>query len=379
EPKWRTGIQSEGSFSAKIGAMWETPKEKVYENDRAIEDSNNNNVSKKQRGEVKLDFTLRAFWDLAMDSGLFRYKLRENSLPTKVLPGKFNYVAQLNPDRAEKRRKPQEIECVNQPFSPGQFNFNKIDSKEVLFRLQPWYSGDSSEHLLLINVSPLEYGHVLLTPSRNKNYPQKLTSSGLRLSLELVLLNNSPNFRLGFNSLCGFASVNHEHYHAYYLAHRLFLEYAELERVIGDCYRIKDPEYPPGFCFVLKDHPVSEEGLNKLVSSVMTLGKYLQENNVAHNLFVVRGSTKNVQGHFDSVRVFVWARESSFGAKGCDAFNPALCELAGHFPIKSEKTNEAAYESLTEEFILNTLHAICDKPFQQVKTRIIANFIENLF
>lgn len=27
------------------------------------------------------------------------------------------------------------------------------------------------------------------------------------------------------------------------------------------------------------------------------------------------------------------------GAKACDAFNPALCELAGHFPIKSKSPN----------------------------------------
>ncbi|CAL8139082.1 unnamed protein product [Orchesella dallaii] len=339
-------------------------------------DKNGVLVLEKENGLLQVDFDskLRSLWEVAMQNDLFRYQLKENSLPSKVLPGKFNYIAQLNPDRAEKRRKPQEIQSVNQPFCADHFNFNKIDSKEILARLQPWYSSppskeDPSEHLLLINVSPLEYCHILLTPHRHKNQPQNLTTSGLRLALELILLNPSPNFRLGFNSLCGFASVNHEHYHAYYLEHRLYLEYAELVLVAGNCYRLQDPGYPPGFCFVLKGS-VTEASLDGIVESVMKLGKYLMESNIAHNVYIVRGSTKNIQGHFDSARIFIWARESSFGAKGCEAFNPALCELAGHFPIK----NEAAYETLTEEYILETLHAICDKPFQQVKNWILTNF-----
>ena len=32
-------------------------------------------------------------------------------------------------------------------------------------------------------------------------------------------------YRLGFNSLCAFASVNHLHYHAYYLEHELVVEH----------------------------------------------------------------------------------------------------------------------------------------------------------
>jgi hypothetical protein len=108
---------------------------------------------------------------------------------------------QLNPDRAQKRRKPQEIASVNQPFSPDEFNFNKVKQEEVLLQLLPKLKGSEvssnsevhfiGEHLLLINVSPLEFGHVLLTPFRNKCRPQTVSPDGLKLAIELVLLSHS--------------------------------------------------------------------------------------------------------------------------------------------------------------------------------------------
>lgn len=250
---------------------------------------------------------------------------------------------QLNPDRAQKRRQPQEIQSVNQPFNPNEFHFNKVSPKEIILKLEPpWNSLSSNdgttpdEHLVLINVSPLEYCHVLLTPLRNQCRPQNLTVEGLRLSLESCLLSNSSDYRVGFNSLCGYASVNHEHYHAYYLSHRLYIENAPLAKVSPEknaspWLLLDDANYPPGFCLILAD--LNE--MESILASLMTLARYFQENNVGHNLYITRGSTKNVKGHFDCLRIFTWARKSSFGAKECDAFNPALCELAGHFPIKS--------------------------------------------
>ena len=109
----------------------------------------------------------------------------------------FRLVSQLNPDRAQKRRKPQEIASLKQPFNPDEFNFNKVKPEEIILQLRPWYcnqrdaTAGNDEHLLIINVSPLEYGHVLLTPFRNKNNPQKVSFGGLRLAVELALLSRS--------------------------------------------------------------------------------------------------------------------------------------------------------------------------------------------
>lgn len=40
----------------------------------------------------------------------------------------------------------------------------------------------------------------------------------------LILVSGFRGFKVGFNSLCAFASVNHLHLHAYYLEHDLFVD-----------------------------------------------------------------------------------------------------------------------------------------------------------
>lgn len=213
-----------------------------------------------------------------------------------------------------------------------------MKAEEVLLKLTPYWedANDSNENLVLINVSPMEYGHVLLTPFRNQNRPQRITREGLRLAMDLVLLSDSPDIRVGFNSLCGFASVNHEHWHAYYLPHRLYLENAPLTRLVEgkNCFVFENEQYPPGFCFILQELK-TEKDLDDCLKTVIKLVAHVQDTDVAHNVYITRGSTSNKEGHFDSIRIYFWARTSSYGAKGCDAFNPALCELAGHFSIKS--------------------------------------------
>ena len=117
---------------------------------------------------------------------------------------------QLNPDRAQKRRKPQEIQSLQQPFNSEEFNFSKVKPEEILLQLKPLHfkkqtisaetlngktnneiDDDEEENLLIINVSPLEFGHVLLTPFRSKCNPQKVSLDGLRLAIELALLTQS--------------------------------------------------------------------------------------------------------------------------------------------------------------------------------------------
>ena len=113
------------------------------------------------------------------------------------------FVPQLNPDRATKRRKPQEMSSLNQPFSPTEFNFNKTKPDEILMTLKPVQKSASpsngvchdhdhdGEHIILINVSPLEYGHILLVPSLTSNQPQRITFSGLKLAVEMLMLSRS--------------------------------------------------------------------------------------------------------------------------------------------------------------------------------------------
>ena len=83
---------------------------------------------------TKFDKLLQSTWRSAHDcEGVFRYEL--NKIETKVLPGDYGFVAQLNAKRAQERRPPDTMSSMNVPFNHDRFNFTKIDSREVLFTL----------------------------------------------------------------------------------------------------------------------------------------------------------------------------------------------------------------------------------------------------
>lgn len=77
---------------------------------------------------------------------------------------------------------------VCQDFDPKRFNFTKVPQKEILFQLDETAHAASMEqsaalgdspNLVLINVSPIEYGHVLLVPRVMDCLPQVLFHTDL--------------------------------------------------------------------------------------------------------------------------------------------------------------------------------------------------------
>ncbi|XP_022778734.1 GDP-D-glucose phosphorylase 1-like [Stylophora pistillata] len=115
----------------------------------------------------------------------------------RIVPGRYGVFVQLNEMRFNKRRKPELINSISQTFNPDKFNFTKVHRKEVLFALCPKHfprkstvDDDDEQHLLLINVSPMEYGHCLLIPSVLSCLPQVLTEEALVLALETSMLSN---------------------------------------------------------------------------------------------------------------------------------------------------------------------------------------------
>ncbi|EHB18469.1 hypothetical protein GW7_08833 [Heterocephalus glaber] len=295
----------------------------------------------------RFDSALSSAWRQRMELGFFRYHLGE--LQTQVLPGAVGFVAQLNVERGVQRRCPQNIKSVRQTFDPEQFNFNKIRPGEVLFHLyrEPDTQGDllQEDILVVINVSPLEWGHVLLVPEPARGLPQRLLPGVLRAGLEAVLLSLNPGFRVGFNSLGGLASVNHLHLHGYYLAHRLPVEGAPSQPLDpGGHLHLLQTLPVPAFLFYTS-RPGSD--LEAVISRVCRATDYLADHEIAHNLFVTRGAPPGKASPclaLEGVRVILWARKSSFGIKEGKAFNVALCELAGHLPVKTAQD----FSSLTE-------------------------------
>lgn len=341
----------------------------------------NNHVSRLRKSDQtpnlsKFDTSLRSAWVERMQRGLFRYHL--GSLETRILPGPAGLVAQLNVERGQQRRKPQEILSIKQDFDPKLFNFNKANPNETMFEIrqevpEPVHeNGFTKNCKMVINVSPLEFGHSLIVPEPNQCYPQVLTPHSIQVGIECVLLSSDPGFRVGFNSLGAFASVNHLHLHAYYLNHELAIESSPAESVLPAMGLYCLTNFPRGFLFY------AEGGdLDSVVKAVHALTEFLVSHDIAHNLFLTRGSPPDAEGPHDprrtGVRIVVWPRLSCFGAKEETAFNVALCELAGHLPFK----NREDYETTTEEKVHSIIrkYTLPPETFIDLQTQILSHLI----
>ena len=92
--------------------------------------------------------------------------------------------------------------------------------------------------------------------SKFKKNPQVLTLYSIRLAIRTVLLSGVKNLKAAFNSLCAFASVNHLHWHLYYLQnHELKLEKIAAKKISSssDCYEVFEKDYPaPCYAFQIR-------------------------------------------------------------------------------------------------------------------------------
>ncbi|XP_050436798.1 GDP-D-glucose phosphorylase 1 isoform X2 [Adelges cooleyi] len=321
--------------------------------------------------QSRFDVELKSSWSDKEQYELFRYKYQVERFVR--MPGKFGFLAVLNTNRGTKRRVPIQFHSVMEPFNDEDFNFTKVDSREFLFGLRynknsatdtDRVASDQSYDVLAINASPLGDFHSLILPKMSSKLPQSINEHSLRLALQIILLSASPAIRIGFNSLCAFASVNHLHLHLYYLPHKMYLESCDLEHLSGPCYKIK--EYPAnGFVFILR----CDDKLSSFVEKVFVLIYHLQNYNIPHNIYITRGIDHKISNIADDkrncIRIYVWARNPS-GYKEMDKFTPAICELFGHLVIK----DQAEFDSFTEENISKILKDVTQSTFTSILNNI---------
>ncbi|KAG8472470.1 hypothetical protein CXB51_034277 [Gossypium anomalum] len=159
-------------------------------------------------------------------------------LASLVIPGEYGFIAQLNEGRHLKKRPTEfRVDKVLQPFDGNKFNFTKVGQEEVLFQFEASEDGevqffpnapiDVENH----QVSPIEYGHVLLIPRILECLPQRIDRESFLLALYMAAEAGNPYFRLGYNSLGAFATINHLHFQAYYLAVAFPIEKAPTKKI----------------------------------------------------------------------------------------------------------------------------------------------------
>ncbi|XP_011692440.1 PREDICTED: GDP-D-glucose phosphorylase 1 isoform X2 [Wasmannia auropunctata] len=281
-------------------------------------------VNSREENESSFDIILRRTWKQAEEVKAFRYIL--NIRDSKILKGKYRFLVQLNPDRTQCRRAPELITSMSQPFSSVRFNFTKLTQQEILFDVG---NGDT----VAINASPLEQNHCLLLTERSKCLPQVMTEYSLCKVIELCLLSNSWSLRASFNSLCANASVNHLHWHLYYLKYEMLLEYIDICGYTSGVHLLVD--YPAkGFCLKLSDF----KDIKDFVARAFLVVNHLQLRQMAHNVFVTRAKSKSNDELYNDVRIYIWVRKPLIiGMKNMPTFLPASCEFFGHLTVKDRE------------------------------------------
>jgi len=320
-------------------------------------------------------------WEERMSKGLFRYDV--TTCETKVIPGTYGFIAQLNEGRHLKKRATEfRVDQVLQTFDDNKFNFTKVGQEEVLFRFEP--SNDNEMHFFLssavdaasvspsvvaINVSPIEYGHVLLIPRVLDCFPQRIDHESFLLALHLARETADPAFRVGYNSLGAFATINHLHFQAYYLSLPLPIEKASTCRLMTS----KGPTNTGVMVSKLLDYPVSglvfEGGctLRDLSDAVSDSRVFLQNNNIPFNVLIADCGR----------RIFLlpqcYAKKQALGEVGQELLdtqvNPAVWEISGHIVLKRRKD----YDEASEQYVWRLLSevSLSEKRFQEV-THFIA-------
>eukprot|EP00897_Mesotaenium_endlicherianum_P006530 jgi/Mesen1/5905/ME000030S05168 len=319
-----------------------------------------------------LDALLLAQWEERMERGLFRYDV--TACATKVLAGDYGFVAQLNEGRHLKKRPTEfRVDKVLQEFDPKKFNFTKVGQEEALFRFEESEDGGShyseaatindSPNVIVINVSPIEYGHVLLVPRVLDCIPQRICADTLLLALHMAVEADNPYFRLGYNSLGAFATINHLHFQAYYLTAPFPIERAPTVRVSHKkrkrSVKILELRQYPVRCLVYEVGTSLEE----LAVVVAGACEQLQNRNIPFNVLIAdRGA-----------RVFLMPQcfaekqargEVPLALLECQV-NPAVWEISGHIVLKRKDDFENATQDSAWELLAQV--SLSEEAFLEVK------------
>ncbi|XP_061370247.1 GDP-L-galactose phosphorylase 2-like [Gastrolobium bilobum] len=320
-------------------------------------------------------------WEDRMNRGLFRYDVA--NCETKIILGQHGFIAQLNEGRHMKKRPTEfRVDQVLQAFDESKFNFTKVGQEEVLFMFKQ--SDDNKSHFMsnaqvdkisgspnvvAINVSPIEHGHVLLIPRVLDCLPQRIDHDSFQLAMNMAKEAADPFFRLGYNSLGAFATINHLHFQAYYLAAPFPVEKAQRQIIAGD-----KGHCPQGVSVSqLLNYPVRGlvfEGGNNIRDLSDTVANslvFLQNNNIPFNVLISDCGKK--------IYLFpqCFAERQALGEVSQEILkaqvNPAVWEISGHIVLKRRVDYDEASEAYAWKLLAEV--SLSEERFQEVKGYIL--------
>ncbi|KAL3719491.1 hypothetical protein ACJRO7_004455 [Eucalyptus globulus] len=319
-------------------------------------------------------------WENRMNRGLFRYDV--TTCKTKVIPGGYGFIVELNEGRHLKKRLTEfRVDQVLQDFDEKKFNFTKVGQEEVLFMFEqsddcyshffpsaPAIFKPTSPNVVAINVSPIEYGHVLLIPCVLDCLPQRIDHMSFFLALSLAKEAANPFFRVGYNSLGAFATINHLHFQAYYLAYPFPVEKVPTLRVMTSTSMQRNGVVVSQLLKFPVRSLVFEGGdtLWDLSSAVANSCILLQHNNIPFNVLIADCGK----------RVFLfpqcYAEKQARGEVSQELLetqvNPAVWEIGGHIVLKRREDFENASEDYAWRLLVEV--SLSEESFREVKAQI---------
>ncbi|KAA8519354.1 hypothetical protein F0562_013610 [Nyssa sinensis] len=303
-----------------------------------------------EEDQSMLDLLLLAQWEDRMWKGLFRYDVTTSEI--KLIGGRRKFLAQLNEQWNKDYLTEPDNNKVCYQGDPFICNWMK-HHEELLFcaasgekadpELIPAAAVPHGAIFVILNASPVEYGHVFVVPGGFNSLHAFLDARSLELVMRFAVEINNSSFRLFYE--CSTPSASHIYFQACYFPNPLPVELMPVVTFFsegqGGVQICGVTDYPiKAFMFT------SNGNLKVLVQLLAEICYCLREKNISYNLLISDSSKKIFLFPLLQCTLSAW-------------------ECGGYFLFKSR----CDFDHSTEEAMLKCLGAVSldDEGFQVVK------------
>ncbi|XP_020273379.1 GDP-L-galactose phosphorylase 1-like isoform X4 [Asparagus officinalis] len=250
--------------------------------------------------EGLLDALLLSEWEDCSWKGLLKYDV--TMCETKIIGGEKELLAQLN-DKWNSSFPAEFEKNTLQPLGPGKPTHMKILRENLLFciasgekescqsQLIPSAAIPMDGFLILVNVNPVEYGHIFLVPYGTKRRPEFLHKEMFYLISRFAKEISNCSLKVFFEHSSS-TTPDYAYFQAAYFANPLPVELLPVITVY-DCKDNKGVTISELADYPLKTLLFTSQNLESLVGLVAEICSILQkDNNVVFNLLVSDCATK---------------------------------------------------------------------------------------
>ncbi|KAM7271655.1 hypothetical protein ACFE04_030869 [Oxalis oulophora] len=241
-----------------------------------------------EEGQSLLDVLLLSEWEDRMQKGCFKYDVTASEL--KVVEGQRKFIVQSN--EGWKMNYPSKDTKVCHHRNSLVFDFPK-NHKELLFwisssekensELIPSAAGPSDAISVLVNVNPIEYGHVFLIPNGSTGLHSFPNVLSLEMVLRVAVEVNNKSFRLFYDHYT--PHISYSYFQACYFSNLLPVELMPRDTFFNDAekgVRISS----------MRDYPIktlifeSTIQTKAMIEIISELCAKIQSMNVPYNLLI---------------------------------------------------------------------------------------------